>query len=128
MNTCKTCSLEVPSRNIFCNNICQQKYEYTQKISEWLSGKNFTRKGGVSIPSWIRKYLLEEANYMCTECKWNQVNQFTKTVPLDIDHIDGDAYNNLRENLRVLCPNCHSLKKTFKNTGRRKSSRSNRSK
>ena len=43
-----------------------------------------------------------------------------------IDHIDGDAYNNLKENLRVLCPNCHSLTKTFKNVGSRKSTRVNR--
>jgi 5-methylcytosine-specific restriction endonuclease McrA len=128
MKPCKNCSKEISSRNIFCNNSCQQKYEYSQKVSEWLSGKNFIRQGGVSVPTWIRKYLLEQAQYVCTECKWGKINPFTKTVPLDIDHIDGDAYNNLYENLRVLCPNCHSLKKTFKNTGRRKSTRKNRSK
>jgi 5-methylcytosine-specific restriction endonuclease McrA len=29
---------------------------------------------------------------------------------LDIDHIDGNHRNNNRENLRVLCSNCHRLK------------------
>lgn len=29
---------------------------------------------------------------------------------LDIDHIDGNRYNNSEENLQVLCANCHRLK------------------
>lgn len=29
-------------------------------------------------------------------------------VPFELDHIDGDRTNNLLENLRMLCPNCHA--------------------
>jgi Zn finger protein HypA/HybF involved in hydrogenase expression len=97
-------------------------------IQRWLGGENLTRKGGTSIPNWMRRYLLEEAQYKCLDCGWGKTNEYTNTVPLDIDHIDGDAYNNDKKNLRVLCPNCHSLKKTFKNTGRRKSTRNYRNK
>ena len=32
---------------------------------------------------------------------------------LQIDHIDGDFHNNLAENLRLLCPNCHSQTPNF---------------
>lgn len=32
---------------------------------------------------------------------------------LQIDHIDGDWLNNLRENLRFLCPNCHSQTENY---------------
>ena len=35
-----------------------------------------------------------------------------KSLTLDIDHIDGDWLNNLLENLRFLCPNCHSQEET----------------
>jgi len=31
-----------------------------------------------------------------------------------LDHIDGDASNNKRENLRLICPNCDSQTDTFK--------------
>jgi len=31
-----------------------------------------------------------------------------KPLCLEVDHIDGDWLNNLLENLRFLCPNCHS--------------------
>lgn len=33
-------------------------------------------------------------------------------IPLELDHIDGDRYNNALENLRLLCPNCHALTPT----------------
>lgn len=124
MKTCKNCNQEIPNRNIFCNNNCQNQFQTKKKISDWLNGKNFLRSDGLLIPSWIRKYLLDENNYKCSECNWGELNPYSNTIPLEIDHIDGDSKNNIKSNLRVLCPNCHSLKKTFKNTGKRKSSRS----
>lgn len=43
----------------------------------------------------------------CEECgqlpMWNN-----KLLILQLDHIDGDHYNNKIENLRILCPNCHT--------------------
>lgn len=124
MKNCKFCDKEIPNRNIFCDNQCQNNYQKCNKINEWLNGKNFLRSEGLLIPTWIRKHLLDECGYKCTECGWGELNPFSNTIPLEIDHIDGDSKNNLKSNLRVLCPNCHSLKKTFKNTGKRKSSRS----
>jgi hypothetical protein len=35
-----------------------------------------------------------------------------------LDHRDGDAENNRRDNLRLICPNCDSQLPTFKNRNR----------
>ncbi|MFD7664428.1 HNH endonuclease signature motif containing protein [Streptomyces sp. NPDC059788] len=44
------------------------------------------------------------------------------TIPLEIDHIDGNWRNNRMENLRILCPNCHSVTDSYR--GRAKRARS----
>jgi hypothetical protein len=36
-----------------------------------------------------------------------------QAVPLHLDHVDGDRRNNLLDNLRILCPNCHALTDTY---------------
>ena len=41
-------------------------------------------------------------------------------VPIELDHIDGNSENNSLENLRILCPNCHSLTPTYKSSNKGK--------
>ena len=55
----------------------------------------------------------------CEECGWAEKSKDGR-LPLELDHINGDAHDNRLENLRVLCPNCHSLKPTHRgrNQGR----------
>ena len=66
------------------------------------------------VSTTIRNFLIEEAGNKCTECEWDKVNPVTGKVPLEVDHIDGDHTNNVRANLRVICPNCHSLSPNFR--------------
>ncbi|MGW7424851.1 HNH endonuclease signature motif containing protein [Streptomyces sp. NPDC054813] len=39
-------------------------------------------------------------------------------LPLEVDHIDGDWRNNRVENLRLLCPNCHSTTDNYRGRGK----------
>ncbi|MFE4637288.1 HNH endonuclease signature motif containing protein [Streptomyces sp. NPDC056773] len=39
-------------------------------------------------------------------------------LPLEVDHVDGDWRNNQRDNLRLVCPNCHSTTDTYRGRGK----------
>ncbi|MFE3688264.1 HNH endonuclease signature motif containing protein [Streptomyces sp. NPDC059095] len=41
-----------------------------------------------------------------------------RPLPLEVDHIDGDWRNNRIENLRLLCPNCHSTTDSYRGRGK----------
>jgi Zn finger protein HypA/HybF involved in hydrogenase expression len=64
--------------------------------------------------TWLRKALREymSIEYKCSQCsisEWNGID-----ITLEIDHINGDNSDNRIENLRYLCPNCHSQTATYK--------------
>lgn len=50
--------------------------------------------------------------YQCKLCD-NRGEWLGKPIVLQVDHIDGNRNNNCLENLRFLCPNCHSQTETF---------------
>lgn len=68
-----------------------------------------------------KKRVLIEQEFKCLHCgveTWND-----KMLNLQLDHIDGNSTNNSRENLRCLCPNCHSQTDTYAGRNKRKFSK-----
>lgn len=61
--------------------------------------------------------LLEERGHSCEVCLTS--DWMDQPIPIEIDHIDGNSSNNEKENLRLICPNCHAQTSTYrgKNVG-----------
>jgi 5-methylcytosine-specific restriction endonuclease McrA len=119
------------------------KLGYTTKGNSWgysqvkqrmtdlnLSGKDFRGKSAISekkvvdpdklfckgskhARTVLRKTIIRQQllPYKCSICgitEWNG-----KTLSLELDHINGENNDNRIENLRFLCPNCHSQTDTY---------------
>lgn len=109
---CLNCGKEFKSppssKAKFCCSKCSGEYVHKQNIKKWKLGE-LSGTSNYSCSDYVRRYLFEKYNSKCQRCGWGEVNPFTKLVPLQVHHIDGDSTNNLENNLQLLCPNCHSL-------------------
>ena len=80
----------------------------TRVDSSKLFSSNSTHARSVLRKRIIRDNLLEYKCAICGISTWNN-----KTLSLELDHINGINNDNRLENLRFLCPNCHSQTSTY---------------
>jgi hypothetical protein len=98
--------------NKYCDNKCQQDFQYKQYITEWKQGLTDGRKGKLQTSGYIHRYVLEKQEYKCAVCYITDYNDLP--ITLELDHINGNGTDNIEDNLRCLCPNCHSQTSTYR--------------
>lgn len=106
--SCTYCGNKVTSKNSttkFCSIQCHVDYKWIKTVHDIKSNKNVTALV-------LRKYLIS-TDLKCVEC--GITSEYNgKIISLELDHIDGDSSNNVLNNVRLLCPNCHSQTATYK--------------
>ena len=116
-NVCKIelCSSAISTNASYCSEhkATYRQIQKTQKINDWLSGDD---PGGTKygLSTVIRQYLLEQADYKCSKCGFNTPHPDDNKTILEINHINGDGTDHSKENLEVVCPNCHALTSNYR--------------
>ena len=116
---CLNCGIKLHKGQYkYCSNKCQNEYQRLQDVQNIFDGKISGLKNASNsspkIKDTLRTYLLEKAKYKCELCGCDLKNPYSGQTILEIHHIDGDRTNNLKENLQVLCPNCHAMTSNYK--------------
>lgn len=111
---------------------------YAQKFNCYLpnQGGKGIRKTRVSSEAFLSEILHgEHPNYQtyklkvrliemhvfedkCAICGWAQKKEGEKYTSCELHHKDGNSHNHLLSNLIIICPNCHSLTKTYRSKNR----------
>lgn len=96
----------------FCSTSCQAKLTHKIAYEDFLNNNNKYCRGNYT-PKPFKGEFLSEQGGVCAICSCKPEHN-GKPLVFVLDHIDGDASNNKRENLRMVCPNCDSQLDTFK--------------
>jgi hypothetical protein len=95
----------------YCTLQCNADYRKQKKYEDYLN--NQEKYCGINSMKFLKQHILKEQNNCCAICGmenvWNE-----KPIVFVLDHINGDASNNMRNNLRLVCPNCDSQLDTYK--------------
>ena len=80
----------------------QRSIEKKRPIEDYLSNKVPMQSDKLKIRL-INEGKLEDKGDNCGLEAWLQ-----DSIPLELDHVNGDHNDNRLRNLRLLCPNCHA--------------------
>lgn len=126
VSICKNCGSEIKistwKYQKFCNSDCYNEYKSKNLYQYYINNQEeFCHEKNMRF---VKKYILKEQDNKCSICYHNNIWN-NQSLIFVLDHIDGNAHNNRRINLRLVCPNCDSQLNTYKSKNKN-SARKNR--
>jgi hypothetical protein len=95
-----------------------KKYHERKRIEKWQEWGEKGEFPKLKNLGHIREYLENKNGHKCEQCNLSEWQG--KTIPLVVDHIDGNNDNFKMNNFRLICNNCDSISPTFKGKNRGK--------
>lgn len=110
---CLNCGKFLLNNNTqFCSNKCASEYKHKEAYEDFLNHPEKYARGNYTAKRFKCEFMKEQNN-KCDICGCEPIHN-GKPLVFVLDHINGDASDNRRENLRMICPNCDSQLDTFK--------------
>ena len=109
---CKYCGKAIPKylNKIYCNIKCVSNYIRDKTLKKWENGEY---NHNCKLPKSIKDYIFKKNDNKCEKCRFEGYNVKSGKSILQIHHIDGNSTNNSKDNLQLLCPNCHAMTENF---------------
>jgi 5-methylcytosine-specific restriction endonuclease McrA len=90
-----------------------------ERMDLWYAGELELKYKSVSTARRIlKRYLISKIGPACNKCGFVGRHPDDDHWVVELDHINGDEHDHRPENLRLLCPTCHTMTPT--NSGRNK--------
>lgn len=102
--------------------LAKKKFDGTQeKVNKYLrfvSEQKLLAADFNTLSQWQKRsrIILEQKGH-CNKCGLSE--WLGQSITLELEHKDGNNINDLRENLEILCPNCHSQTSTWRGRNNR---------
>ena len=127
-------------KKFFKNNKPLKKYnknerkvirkKQSESLKEYYRKKRERIRRELPFEKWSKslKYdtLFEERGHICEECGYSYTDVKTDKGPYEIHHKDGDRANWKKDNLEILCLNCHWKTENWRFRGRKHTDKAKR--
>ncbi len=98
------------SQKLYCKPQCKTEHAFRLRLDHWLETGESTENRN------LRKFITYIDGYTCSCCGLSDWNN--KPITLEVEHINGNSEDDSRENVCLICPNCHSQTDTYKGKNR----------